>query len=299
MQHLADPDTNRSGWHDTCAWTLLENRLLTKDPEKITAKFAQALTTGSVTTLDMAAVRDMVAKGDTAGGVPLKVLNLDKKSLQPDQEAQGASQRSDRRDYADQVAQVIEASMSWDVGTVDPKGEAVPPGSMQYRQAPLVERPSDVSADGQHHDKSGESVSYTDPKTREKKVEDGDGHGFGGATNQNQVALVNSIISGRAERTFMANTFAGALDPQTTIVISSQAGLYSQLQQLKKHGQFPMPVDVQIDKKGIVRRLPRHAPRQNARQCAEKCMACNFGDWCRLKGKCSDFQPMGHSQNYK
>jgi hypothetical protein len=53
MDRLADPtDSTRQGWHDTCGWTFLEVRLLTKDPDKISDKMAEVITTGRVSTYD-------------------------------------------------------------------------------------------------------------------------------------------------------------------------------------------------------------------------------------------------------
>jgi hypothetical protein len=260
MNRLGDPSSSRQGWHDDCNWNYLEHRLLSKDPDKISKKMAEVITTGGVTTLDWKKAQIEFAKGGADNSLPTKHLAIDPASLKPDQEAQGVSPHADRREYVDQIAQVMEGNIDWDSKTRTPTGESVPYGTMHYDQAPTVKRPSDPSPDGQPADKSGESVSYVDPKTGQRIKYDDHGYGFGGGSSTTDVALVNGVITGRQEQIALLAQKPGVpIDGNSAIAINSLSALKSSLANLQKSGGFPMGAIVSINESGVIEDyLARH-----------------------------------------
>jgi hypothetical protein len=268
MERLADPTAaTRQGWHDTCGWTYLETRLLSKNPDKVTEKMAEVITSGTVTTLDARKAQQMEAEGKAGGPLPLKHLKLGKGSLQPDLEAQGRSSHSDRRDYVDQIAQVMEANLSWDANTVTPTGEVVAPGTIHYNQRSLIERPGDPLPNGQRADKSGESVSYIDPETKQRVVFDDHGYGFGGGAKPSDLALVNGLITGKSEQMLLQRPVDDDdLDPKSGVSITSVAQLKTQLEKMQKEGSFPFGVKVEEAQPGVVEDYLARHPEKTASQ---------------------------------
>jgi hypothetical protein len=265
MTRLGDPtDTPTQGWHDTCGWTYLESRLLTNDPDKISAKMAEVITTGSVSTIDW----QKVQSGDvSANAMPTKVLKLDPGSLQPDQEAQGVSPHADGRDYVDQIAQVMEDNIKWDATTLTPTGEKVEPGTMQYEQCSVIERPSDPSLDGKSADKSCESVAYTDPKTGKAVDIDDNGYGFGGAATSTDLSIVNAAITGRLEQTSLQRPSKGMkVDTNSAISVDSVAALKETLSGLKQSGGLPMGAFVYANQPGVIEDYLARHPEKTAAQ---------------------------------
>ena len=274
MAHLADPTSTtgpnapvEQGWHDTCGWDILETRLLTQDPDKMTAKIAEAVTTGGVTTYDAAKIDALVKAGTVPDQIPTKVLKLDPASLQPDQEASGQSEHKDNRPYVDQIAQVLLDNMSWDSKTTTPTNEKIAAGSMQYEQAPTIARPSDAKPGTPAKDESGESVDYIDPETHKKVDFDASGYGFGGAASSVDMSLVNSIVTGRAEQIALQRPTKGAvISPESAISVNSVEDLKEQLQQLKAENKLPFPVFVEVDNPGIMQDYLARHPEKNASQ---------------------------------
>jgi len=199
MSHLANPEgTTRQGWHDTCSWTSLETKMLTANPDKITEKMTELITTGGVSTVDMKKILDMVtAAGNNPSQadqtVPTKQLKIDPGSLQPDAEAQGVFHHGDDRLYVDQLAQVMLDNIAWDANPTAPDGTKVGPGALQYEQGPTISRPSDGTPTGTSKDESGEGVTWIDPKTGKRVVDTDNGYGIGGAATPAQVEYVDRI----------------------------------------------------------------------------------------------------------
>jgi hypothetical protein len=261
MNRLADPSAStRQGWHDDCNWTYLEHRLLTRDPDKISEKMAEVITTGGVSTIDWKKADAQFAKGNAESSWPTKHLAIDPASLKPDQEAQGVSPHADRRDYVDQIAQVMEGDINWDAKTRTPTGELVPYGTMHYDQSSVVKRPADPSPGGKPADKSGESVSYIDPKTGRRVVYDDHGYGFGGASSTQDVAQVNDVITGRREQVALQVPRSGiTVDNNSAISVNSLSELKATLASLQKDGSFPMAAVVSINQPGVIEDyLARH-----------------------------------------
>jgi hypothetical protein len=266
MDRLADPtDSTRQGWHDTCGWTFLEVRLLTKDPDKISDKMAEVITTGRVSTYDWEKGKQMAANGDTSGIVPGRIIALDPDSLKPDQEAQGLSSHADRRDYADQLAQIMLDNINWDAKTRTPRGEIVATGTMHYDQCSVIERPSDPGPDGKSADKSCESVSYNDPKTGQRVVLDGHGYGFGGASTSRDLNLVNSVITGRIEQVVMQRPTKGS-SINGSFSVDSVDELNATLSKLQKNAQFPMAATVWFNNPGVIEDYLARHPEKTAAQ---------------------------------
>ena len=265
MTRLGEPscDVLRQGWHDTCGWAYLQSRLLTKDPEKISEKMAEVMTTGSVSTLDWEKIQ---SGGATVDNLPTKQIKLDPDSLKPDQEAQGISPHADRRDFVDQLAQVMLDNIRWDATQYSPTGEKVGFGALRYEQCSAIERPIDPSPDGIPADKSCESVAYTDPKTGSAVDFDDHGYGFGGAATSADLSLVNAVITGRQEQTVLQRPTNGFdIDPNSSISVDSVAALKANLAYLKKSGSLPMAAFVWANNPGVIGDyLSRHPERTAA-----------------------------------
>ena len=249
---LADPTTAKQGWHDTCGWTVEEMELLTRRPEKITAKMAEVMSTGTVSTVDMASYYQMAAKDVKPGTIPTKTLVLDAGSLRPDQEAQGLSAHADRREYADQIAQVMEDSIAWDSNVWSPNEKQVSPGTMQYRQCETIKRPGDALPERPVEDKSCESVAFTDPETGKRMIADGEGFGFGGAAKTSDLARVNWILTGNYHAVTLLRPVPGVdSDPDFELEVHSPDELKDKLEKMQQGGRFPFSAQVEMANPGI------------------------------------------------
>ena len=265
MSNLADPEgTTKQGWHDTCAWTSLEIKLTSVEPEKITGTLAQVILSGGVTTVDGAALDKMPA-GTT--DLPMKILKLDAASLQPDLESQGKAVSSDGRSYVDQIAQVTLANISWDTRAMTPDGKHVQAGTMQYEQLERVSRPTDIP-EGGAPDTSGEQVVYTDPKSGLKTIYDDHGYGTGGAATTSEISYVEAIVSGKdhMDKLALSRPVEGYQNDPFDVEINSPAALKSTLEDLQKNHQFPMSTKVEAANPAIVndviKRHPNLTPEQ-------------------------------------
>ncbi len=268
MERLADPTNSaRQGYHSTCAWTVLEGRLLKNNPEAITAKLAEVVATGGVTVIDVDQATKMAAAGNTPAEPPARHIQLDKSSLEPDQEAQGASPHADRRDFVDQIAQVMEDNIKWDAQTTTPAKQNVPEGSMQFLQCSTIERPGDLLTNGERAAKTCESVSFTDPQNNQKTVWDGNGSGFGGDATVKDVALVNQAITGNAGAVVLLRSAADTVpQPNTYLAATSAAQLKSQLEERQKAGELPLGAMVEIAQPGVIADYLARHPEKTADQ---------------------------------
>jgi hypothetical protein len=266
MDRLADPTDNlRQGWHDTCGWAYLEAKLLTNDPEKISKKMAEVITTGGASTLDANQVFEMATGRKSDTPVPTRVMKIDPSSLEPDQEAQGVSPHSDNRNYVDQLAQVLLDNINWDAKTTTPSGESIAPGSMHYDQCQSISRPSDGRPVGTGRDESCESVSYIDPKTGAKVVNDDHGYGFGGLSDSNDLSYVNAVVTGRFEKVLLNRTENGPTeDARTSTGVDSPEALRQQIQGFHDKKQLPMGVIVEPDHPGVMEDYLARHPEKNA-----------------------------------
>jgi hypothetical protein len=261
MAHLADPQgTTRQGWHDTCGWTSLEVRLLTMDPEKITGKMAELVTTGGVTTVDVNKAMAMAQDNQTPDALPTKQLKIDPSSLQPDEEEQGVLHHSDDRSYVDQLAQVMLDNIKWDATPFAPDGTRLGSGTMSYGQCSVISRPSDGTPAGTGADASCESVSWVDPKTGQKVIDNANGYGEGGAASPGEVSYVNAIITGNSNPIELVRTDNGPKEEANSILgVGSVDELKSKIQSLHDSNQLPMGAMVEVDHPGIMEDyLARH-----------------------------------------
>jgi hypothetical protein len=266
MTRLGEPgDTCRQGWHDTCGFTYLESRLLSNDPDKISAKMAEVITTGQVSTIDW----NKMPNGKIPTTLPTKELKLDPGSLKPDQEAQGLSPHADRREYVDQIAQVMEDSIRWDATSTTPTGKKIGYGKMKFEQSPVVERPSDEAPGAKPEDKSGESVAYIDPKTGKAVDINSQGYGFGGASTSTDLYRVNAAITGRFDQVMLEHPGKGfVVDQKAAIEVDSVSALQSNLERLQQTGAFPIGATVWANSPGVIDDyLVRH-PEKTAAQVA-------------------------------
>ena len=137
---------------------------------------------------------------------------------------------------------------------------------MHYDQAPTIERPSDPSPDGKPADKSGESVSYVDPKTGQRVNYDANGYGFAGASSTADVALVNGVITGRQEKIALQVQKPGVpIDENSVLAINSLSELNRASLICKKNGVFPLGAIVSINEPGVIEDyLARHSEKTAA-----------------------------------
>jgi hypothetical protein len=199
---LADPESVKQGWHDTCGMAAYQTYALLHHPEALTRSVADALTGGSTQVPDDSRNWLALRLFNQPEATGTRTLAFDKKSFQPDWEAQGKSPHADARDYADQVAQVVLNSFKWDMRETNPDGLPIPQGRMKFKQCETVERPADtMSGPGGPRDRSCESVEETS-LWGSKKTYDGDGYGFGGQSTAADMSRVHFALTGKLD--FMA-----------------------------------------------------------------------------------------------
>lgn len=193
---LADPHSAKQGWHDTCGVTEYETGKLKHDPEKLTRVIADALIDNRTKVPDDSrSLLGQLAFSRRPAPKTTRNVTFDAASFKPDLEAQGKSSHSDARDYADQVAQVTLNTLKWNLKETSPTNWPTTQGSMQFKQCSQVHRPSDTSPPNSAANSSCESVEFTNPITRAKKVYDDNGYGFGGQTSIEDLLRLDQVLN--------------------------------------------------------------------------------------------------------
>jgi hypothetical protein len=193
---LADPLSAKQGWHDTCGIAEYETGKLKHDPEKLTRVIADALIDSKTKVPDDSrSLLGQLAFSRPSAPKTTRDVTFDAASFKPDLEAQGKSSHGDARDYADQVAQVTLNTLKWNLKETSPTNWPTTQGSMQFKQCDQVHRPSDTSPPNSTANSSCESVEFTNPFTRAKKVYDDDGHGFGGQTSIEDLLRLDQVLN--------------------------------------------------------------------------------------------------------
>jgi hypothetical protein len=123
MQNAAEPTGINNGFHKTCNATTIEDRTYTKYPEAAAKVVADVALNGSYVTWDGSTIAPPA------------------RSLRPDDESNGDPPADGQRNFASHVFQVTAINAFWQRQTVDPRGNTVPKGSLQYEQLSTRMRP--------------------------------------------------------------------------------------------------------------------------------------------------------------
>ncbi len=253
MARLADPSRISQGWHDTCGYAVLEFRLATKEPEKITKLMADVTTDGKYMVPNWRYVSELEANGieiSDDNDIPKKPLYMDSVSLIPDSEASGKSPFKDRRDYADQLAQVMLVKIRYDgIGdkSIDAKS-----GLSTYQQSPIVQRADEIDPRYPHNTSGERVVSGINPLTGKLNVRDDNGHGSGGFSKESDQTYVNEVITGRHEVIAMKRKLVKGEQSGFALEIKSIEDLRKQLNELTQTDNLPFAAKVVIANPGIV-----------------------------------------------
>lgn len=251
---LANPETVKQGWHDTCGIATYESSKIQTDPDNLTKIMADALVDGKLMVPDdrRSYLGHFFSKPQINGD---RAVNFDSDLFKPDWEAQGKTGHADSRDYADQVAQNALDRIKWDVKETSPENSWTTQGSMKFTQCEQVHRPSDTVPANPANDASCEAVEYTSPITGSKTVYDSKGYGFGGQTNRIDLQNLDRIVGGRHSNLVFEDGGLG---------MGSEEQFKSVLDNMQKAHNFPAVAFVSPRQPGISEDYLKRHPEKSA-----------------------------------
>lgn len=208
MAIAAEPTSNDQGFHNTCNVTVIENRLLTREPSTAAKLIADVATTGKYVAADGTTVKLDRSNFSTYG-----------------EEANNAPRGTNERNYASQLFDVTAVNLL----LVKHNEATIPPGDLRYSQ----ERPSSAKDSGERmrdYSTNPPTLIGDDPNE---------------AAMFNGMLDINSIITGRFEPdAFLAHKDSvSPLDNKVTS-FDTKEDFEAQLVAAKASNAFPLVIGV-------------------------------------------------------